>query len=67
MGLSLTEPSNPALVCRPLQAFQNDPPTTIFLLNAQTATVGINLTAANYILLVWICSITVRVWGEESG
>jgi len=35
-----------------LEAFQTDPPTTIFLLNANVATVGLNLTAANNIILV---------------
>ncbi|GAX82498.1 hypothetical protein CEUSTIGMA_g9925.t1 [Chlamydomonas eustigma] len=35
-----------------LQAFQTDPPTTIFLLNANVATVGLNLTAANHIILM---------------
>ena len=35
-----------------LEAFQTDPPTTIFLLNANVATVGLTLTAANNIILV---------------
>ena len=35
-----------------LEAFQDDPPTTLFLLNANVATVGLNLTAANHIILM---------------
>lgn len=42
-------PSSPDL--RP-QDFMNDPPTTIFLLNAQVAAVGLTLVAASHMFLV---------------
>ena len=35
-----------------LDDFQNDPPTTIFLLSMRAAAVGINLTQANRIFLL---------------
>jgi SNF2 family DNA or RNA helicase len=34
------------------QAFMNDPPTTIFLLSAQLASVGLTLVSANHMFLV---------------
>jgi len=38
-----------------LQDFQNDPPTTIFLLSMRAGAVGINLTQANHIFLMESC------------
>ncbi|KAK9830036.1 hypothetical protein WJX72_009324 [[Myrmecia] bisecta] len=35
-----------------IDAFQNDPPTTVFLLSMRSGSVGINLTAANYVFLL---------------
>jgi hypothetical protein len=37
------------------QAFQQDPPTTVFLLSVRSGAVGINLTAANYVFLLEPC------------
>jgi SWI/SNF-related matrix-associated actin-dependent regulator of chromatin subfamily A3 len=38
-----------------LSEFQNDPPTTIFLLSMRAGTVGVNLTQANRIFLMEPC------------
>jgi SNF2 family DNA or RNA helicase len=38
-----------------LQAFQGDPPTTVFLLSIRSGAVGINLTAANHVFLLEPC------------
>ncbi|KAK9824040.1 hypothetical protein WJX72_007212 [[Myrmecia] bisecta] len=35
-----------------IDAFQNDPPCTVFLLSMRAGSVGINLTAANYVFLL---------------
>ena len=35
-----------------IEAFQRDPPTTVFLLSMRSGAVGINLTAANHIFLM---------------
>ncbi|KAK9808795.1 hypothetical protein WJX72_003802 [[Myrmecia] bisecta] len=35
-----------------IDAFQNDPPCTVFLLSMRVGSVGINLTAANYVFLL---------------
>lgn len=35
-----------------IEAFQNDPPTTVFLLSMRSGSVGINLTSANYIFVL---------------
>ena len=35
-----------------IAAFQNDPPTTVFLLSVRAGAVGINLTAANHVFLL---------------
>lgn len=37
------------------QAFQGDPPTTVFLLSIRSGAVGINLTAANHVFLLEPC------------
>ena len=52
-----------------LEAFQTDPPTTIFLLNANVATVGLTLTAANNIILVSVGKVggLKAVWGNCLG
>jgi hypothetical protein len=39
----------------PPQAFQRDPPTTVFLLSVRSGAVGINLTAANHVFLLEPC------------
>ena len=36
--------------------FQNDPPTTVFLLSIRAGAVGINLTQANFIVLLDACT-----------
>ena len=38
-----------------IEAFQQDPPTTVFILTLRTAACGINLTAANHIYLLEPC------------
>lgn len=38
-----------------LQAFQGDPPTTVFLLSMRSGAVGINLTAASHVFLLEPC------------
>lgn len=38
-----------------IEAFQNDAPTTVFLLSVRSGAVGINLTAANYVFLMEPC------------
>lgn len=38
-----------------LQAFQSDPPTTVFLLSMRSGAVGINLTAASHVFLLEPC------------
>ena len=35
-----------------IQAFQKDPPTTVFLLSMRAGAVGINLTSASHVFLV---------------
>ena len=35
-----------------IEAFQKDPPTTVFLLSMRSGAVGINLTAANHVFLM---------------
>jgi SNF2 family DNA or RNA helicase len=40
---------------RALREFQNDPPTTVFLLSMRSGAVGINLTAANRVFLLEPC------------
>ena len=35
-----------------IEAFQGDPPTTVFLLSMRSGSVGINLTAANYVFIM---------------
>ena len=50
---NLSSPPPPA-PARP-QAFQFDPPTTIFLLSMRSGAVGINLTAANHVFLLEPC------------
>lgn len=35
-----------------IQAFQKDPPTTVFLLSIRAGAVGINLTAASHVFLL---------------
>eukprot|EP00798_Chlamydomonas_sp_ICE-L_P005762 gene5762-6059_t len=35
-----------------IEAFQGDPPTTVFLLSMRSGAVGINLTAANYVFIM---------------
>ena len=39
-----------------LDMFQNDPPTTVFLLSIRAGAVGINLTQANFIVLLDACT-----------
>jgi superfamily II DNA or RNA helicase len=39
-----------------LSMFQNDPPTTVFLLSIRAGAVGINLTQANFIVLLDACT-----------
>ena len=39
-----------------LNMFQNDPPTTVFLLSIRAGAVGINLTQANFIVLLDACT-----------
>lgn len=41
--------------CAAIRAFQQDPPTTVFLLAVKSAAVGINLTAANHVFLMEPC------------
>lgn len=38
-----------------IEAFQRDPPTTVFILTMRTAACGINLTAASHIYLLEPC------------
>jgi SNF2 family DNA or RNA helicase len=38
-----------------IEAFQGDPPTTLFLLSIRSGAVGINLTAANHVFLLEPC------------
>jgi len=38
-----------------LEAFQNDPPTTVFLLSMRAGAVGINLTQANHVIVLEPC------------
>ncbi len=35
-----------------IDAFQRDPPTTVFLLSMRSGAVGINLTAANHVFIL---------------
>ena len=35
-----------------IEAFQKDPPTTVFLLSMRCGSVGINLTSANYVFIL---------------
>ncbi len=35
-----------------IEAFQRDPPTTVFLLSMRSGAVGINLTAANHVFIL---------------
>jgi len=35
-----------------IEAFQKDPPTTVFLLSMRSGSVGINLTSANYVFVL---------------
>ena len=54
---------------RALQDFQNDPPTTIFLLSMRAGAVGINLTQANNVFLMEPCfnaAITAQAVGRVS-
>ncbi len=37
------------------QAFQQDPPTTVFLLSMRSGAVGINLTAASHVFILEPC------------
>ena len=39
-----------------LSMFQNDPPTTVFLLSIRAGAVGINLTQANHVFLLDACT-----------
>ena len=39
-------------VAQAIEAFQKDPPTTVFLLSMRSGAVGINLTAANHVFLM---------------
>lgn len=43
---------NPQQRTRAIEAFQHDPPTTVFLLNTNVAAVGITLTSANHVWLL---------------
>ena len=50
-------PPGPPLAPAPLptqaiEAFQGDPPTTVFLLSMRSGSVGINLTAASHVFLM---------------
>ena len=38
-----------------IEAFQKDPPTTVFLLSMRAGSVGINLTAASHVFLLEPC------------
>eukprot|EP00479_Gromia_sphaerica_P004879 TRINITY_DN1577_c1_g1_i1.p2 TRINITY_DN1577_c1_g1~~TRINITY_DN1577_c1_g1_i1.p2 ORF type:complete len:143 (+),score=32.37 TRINITY_DN1577_c1_g1_i1:1716-2144(+) len=38
-----------------LEAFQNDPPTTVFLLSVRCGAVGLTLTAANHVYMLEPC------------
>jgi len=40
---------------RAIEAFQQDPPTTVFMLTLRSAACGINLTAASHIFLLEPC------------
>jgi SWI/SNF-related matrix-associated actin-dependent regulator of chromatin subfamily A3 len=44
----MTQPAR----AKALRDFQNDPPTTIFLLSVRAGSVGINLTQANHVFLM---------------
>ena len=35
-----------------IEAFQKDPPTTVFLLSMRSGSVGINLTSANHVFIL---------------
>jgi hypothetical protein len=39
---------------RAIEAFQSDPPTTVFLLSMRSGAVGINLTAARWVSLLLV-------------
>ena len=41
-----------ATAVQAIEAFQKDPPTTVFLLSMRSGSVGINLTSANYVFLL---------------
>ena len=38
-----------------IEAFQHDPPTTVFLLSMRSGAVGINLTSASHVFLMEPC------------
>eukprot|EP00959_Pyramimonas_sp_CCMP1952_P158859 3322587-Pyramimonas_sp.AAC.1 len=38
-----------------IASFQNDPPTTVFLLSVRSGAVGINLTSASHVFLLEPC------------
>lgn len=40
---------------RAIEAFQQDPPTTVFILTLRSAACGINLTAASHIFMLEPC------------
>ena len=46
----LSPPRSPP--AQAIDAFQNDPPTTVFLLSMRSGSVGINLTAASHVFLM---------------
>lgn len=39
-------------VLQAIEAFQKDPPTTVFLLSMRSGSVGINLTSANHVFIL---------------
>ena len=41
-----------AIDLQAIEAFQRDPPTTVFLLSMRSGSVGINLTSANYVFIL---------------
>jgi SWI/SNF-related matrix-associated actin-dependent regulator of chromatin subfamily A3 len=49
-SLSCTMASS--LCSQAIEAFQRDPPTTVFLLSMRSGAVGINLTAANHVFIL---------------